>query len=71
MATDQKMSKYLRKFGPSIDLDLVAKGEAELAALSGKQKHFCPDWDYMAIDETCREFEACTCVFQTCCESVK
>lgn len=29
--------------------------------LTGKKKHFCPDWDYMAIDENCDEFEACTC----------
>jgi len=28
---------------------------------TGKFKHFCPDWDYMAIDETCPEFDACTC----------
>lgn len=24
-------------------------------------KHFCPDWDFMAIDETVSEFECCTC----------
>lgn len=29
--------------------------------LKGKMKHFCPDWDYMAIDENCPEFEACAC----------
>lgn len=29
--------------------------------LKGLKKHFCPDWDYMAIDETCPEFEACCC----------
>lgn len=29
--------------------------------LKGALKHFCPDWDYMAIDENCPEFEACTC----------
>lgn len=29
--------------------------------LTGVKKHFCPDWDYMAIDENCPEFEACTC----------
>jgi hypothetical protein len=29
--------------------------------LKGLKKHFCPDWDYMAIDETTQEFEACCC----------
>lgn len=29
--------------------------------LKGEHKHFCPDWDYMAIDETCPEYEACCC----------
>ena len=29
--------------------------------LKGLKKHFCPDWDYMAIDETCDEFQACCC----------
>ncbi len=31
------------------------------AALSGKLKHYCPDWDFMAIDETCPEFDVCLC----------
>lgn len=29
--------------------------------LKGEKRHFCPDWDFMAIDETCSEFESCTC----------
>jgi hypothetical protein len=29
--------------------------------LTGRLKHFCPDWDYMAIDETCQEFSSCLC----------
>jgi hypothetical protein len=29
--------------------------------LTGKYAHYCPDWDFMTIDETCPEFEACTC----------
>lgn len=29
--------------------------------LEGERKHFCPDWDFMAIDETCPEFQTCTC----------
>ena len=23
--------------------------------------HACPDWDFMVIDETCPEWESCTC----------
>lgn len=29
--------------------------------LTGDKCHYCPDWDYLPIDETCMEFEACTC----------
>lgn len=29
--------------------------------LQGKYKHYCWDWDGMAIDETCPEFEYCLC----------
>lgn len=29
--------------------------------LQGELKHFCPDWDGMAIDETMPEIEGCTC----------
>lgn len=29
--------------------------------LKGKYKHYCYDWDGMAIDETYKEFECCTC----------
>jgi hypothetical protein len=29
--------------------------------LTGDNCHYCPDWDYLPIDETCMEFEACTC----------
>lgn len=32
--------------------------------LTGNKCHWCPDWDYLAIDETCREFEVCTCVWE-------
>lgn len=34
-----------------------------MARLTGKYKHYCYDWDEMAIDETCPEFNACTCTF--------
>lgn len=31
------------------------------AELNGKYKHYCPEWDFMAIDETCPEWDACLC----------
>lgn len=33
----------------------------EYRKLTGEKKHYCPDWDFMAIDENSPEFEACTC----------
>ncbi len=30
-------------------------------SLEGNFKHYCPDYDYMAIDENCPEFENCLC----------
>jgi len=42
--------------GKSMDLEEIA-----FSLLTGKQKHYCPDWDEMAIDETRPEFESCTC----------
>ena len=29
--------------------------------LTGNHQHYCPDWDYLPIDDTCMEFEACSC----------
>jgi hypothetical protein len=29
--------------------------------LTGKYQHYCPEWDYLPIDDTCMEFEVCTC----------
>jgi hypothetical protein len=29
--------------------------------LVGEKAHWCPEWDYLTIDETCDEFGACTC----------
>lgn len=29
--------------------------------LMGPHRHYCPDWDYLPIDQTCIEFESCTC----------
>ena len=32
--------------------------------LTGTHRHWCPDWDYLPIDNTCPEFEACTCKWE-------
>lgn len=29
--------------------------------LTGDYAHWCPEWDDLPIDETCREFFACSC----------
>ena len=29
--------------------------------LTGKYKHYCPDFDFLPIDETCWEFKFCLC----------
>jgi len=29
--------------------------------LTENYAHYCPDWDYLPIDETCVEFQSCTC----------
>lgn len=34
-------------------------------SLRGKYRHYCPDWDFMAIDENCIEFDGCTCEFKS------
>lgn len=33
-------------------------------ALTGVRAHYCPEWDFMPIDETCKEIEACICTFK-------
>lgn len=30
--------------------------------LWGKYAHFCFDWDDLPVDETCPEYEGCTCL---------
>ena len=32
-----------------------------MKTLKGKFKHYCVEWDSMAIDETSPEFDACMC----------
>lgn len=29
--------------------------------LTGNFAHYCPDWDFLPIDDTCKEFKSCTC----------
>jgi len=29
--------------------------------LNGKNAHWCPDWDFLPIDDTCEEIKCCTC----------
>ena len=35
--------------------------EKRYEKLKGKYKHYCPEWDFLAIDENSPEFECCTC----------
>ena len=35
--------------------------EKKFMQLVGIYRHYCPDWDYMAIDEHSPEIEGCTC----------
>lgn len=32
--------------------------------LTGKYAHWCPDFDYLPIDETCFQFEYCNCEWE-------
>ena len=32
--------------------------------LTGKYSHWCPDFDYLPVDESCFHFEYCTCEFE-------
>lgn len=38
------------------------KLEAIFNSLTGKYKHYCYEWDFLPIDETCIEFVYCDCV---------
>lgn len=35
--------------------------EIAFSKLTGRFKHFCLEYDGLAIDETCPEFEQCLC----------
>lgn len=30
--------------------------------LRGRHAHWCPEWDFLPIDENSPEFESCTCI---------
>jgi hypothetical protein len=38
--------------------------EAVYRQLQGTFKHYCHDFDGLAIDETCPEFRCCTCTWR-------
>lgn len=42
---------------------MIDHERAAFAKLTGKFRHYCDDWDGMAIDETCHEFTCCGCSF--------
>lgn len=31
--------------------------------LKGNNCHYCPEWDFLPVDETCDEFDCCRCIF--------
>ena len=33
--------------------------------LTGKYKHYCQDFDYLPIDETCSEYQYCLCEWES------
>ena len=33
--------------------------------LVGEYRHWCPEWDYLPVDETCEEFTCCLCFDDT------
>lgn len=41
------------------------------AKLTGKFRHYCHDWDGMAIDQNCHEFTCCQCTFEPALEAEK
>lgn len=32
--------------------------------LTGNKCHYCPEYDFLPVDETCAEFDCCTCIFK-------
>lgn len=57
-----ELQRLLQKHGVSEEQFRKDPEEfAMLYLLKGEKKHYCPEWDWMAIDETCPEFGVCTC----------
>ena len=61
-----------RKTNPERLIDMIRVGNMPEAwkngclaergkVLTGEKSHWCTDWDYMTVDETTKEFEACLC----------
>lgn len=58
----QELQKLLQKHG--VSEEEFRKDPEKFVfdhILTGDWKHYCHEWDGMAIDETCPEFEACLC----------
>jgi len=46
---------------PEAKLKHILNKEFTTEMLSGKKRHWCPDWGFGAIDDTMPEFESCKC----------
>lgn len=46
---------------PLTDPNVKGFEDHYFSQLTGKYKHFCKEWDFLAIDDTCPEFESCLC----------
>ena len=70
-----EIKEWLESYAQNLPVDIeLSTGtivrELEFAAacmdsygivLTGTQRHCCPDWDLLPIDETCEEIKACIC----------
>lgn len=49
-----------------ISVDWMQDSKSERGrVLTGLKAHWCWDWDFMTVDETCEEYESCTCACYT------
>lgn len=49
-------------FKEQLDMQWEKECEREHGrVLVGEHKHYCYDWDGLPIDETCKEWDSCTC----------
>lgn len=47
----------------TVRIRLTEQEKDLLKRIRGRYAHFCPDWDYLAIDEQSAEFSSCNCGF--------